>query len=618
MKILRVIKPKMLAFLPMILLLAITVACGEDATPTPEPTATPTTAPATPTPVPPTSTPVPEAKPTPTAMAKAEPTATPTPVVAKQPTPTPTPVITPPPRPVGAVTSTTPRLVVAIGTPLSPSYVSYNVECCGGQAMDKRPIYEWLINTRHDTGAYYPELTTGWELSPDAETMTFDLRENVPWHFGYGDFNAQDVRHTWELFTRDDSIALSAGSFIAMLETSENIEVVNDHKVIWNLVRPEPDLVYHISTRENMFVMVNKAQWDAEGAEGWDRKPSGTGPYRFVERKIGEHVVYERVEDHWRKTPEFKELEFRFADEQAVRLAMILTGEAHISSLGTDLHEEALSRGMKLVQSFVPPTAVTYNFGGLFLATPENVRDDEVWLDKRVRKAMNHAINRQEILDTIFAGRGELAELMYWHPTQQGWNPQWAEDFEEWYGYDPELSKELLAEAGYPDGFNTKILGCPRPSFPEIMQIDEALAVYFKEVGINVTIDSADCGRLYRMATERSYHGFLVGWQPFSMGPPGLRAKLVYLSGPEGGSEGYTHPDVDALWATLNAEVNPDERERLQVEIGNHLFYEYCCIHIVRTFYQAIVDPEVVGEYILPGTIAGYTHLEHIKAADLE
>ena len=447
---LAIIKPKMLAFVPLILLLVIAVACGDEATPTSPPAATPTTAPATATPVPPTPTPLPEATPTPTkAAAKVEPTAipTPTPVTAFVPTPTPTPIITPTPRPAGIATSTTTRLITVISTPPYDTYVSYSLSGGGDEFQDKRPIYETLINTHHKTAQYYPELTTAWEVSPDAKTWTFDLRENVPWHFGFGDFTAEDVRHTWELYTKEDSITLYTGTFKAMLETSENIEVVNDHKVIWNLVRPEPDLVYHISTRENMFMMVNKAQWDEVGAEGWDKQPSGTGAYRFVERNLGENVLYERVENHWRKTPEFKELYYRFVHEQAVRLAMALTGEAHIVNLAPDLHEQAISRGWKLVQAFVPPTAVTYNFGGLYFGTPELLDPDVKWMDKRVREAMNRAINREEIIDTIFFGRAELAMLQYWHPTQQGWNPQWEEDFEEYYGFDTEKAKALLTDA---------------------------------------------------------------------------------------------------------------------------------------------------------------------------
>ena len=265
-----------------------------------------------------------------------------------------------------------------------------------------------------------------------------------------------------------------------MLETRDNLEVVNDHQIIWNLVRPEPDLVYHVSTRENAFVMVNKAQWDEGGEEGWDKKPSGTGSYQFVNRKLGQSALYERVENHWRKTPEFKELLYRFVHEDAVRLAMALTGEAHIVTLPSDLAEQALARGKALIQSFVPPTAVTYTFGGLYYGTPEIIDPEVIFLDKRVREAMNRAINNQEIIDTLFAGRGELAQLQYWHSTQQGWNPKWAEDFEEYYGYDVEKSKAQLAEAGYADGFSTKILTCRQGSFPQLQQVDEALSVYYE------------------------------------------------------------------------------------------------------------------------------------------
>ena len=645
---LRIIKPKMLAFLPLILLLVLAVACGDEATPTPGAVATPTTAPATSTPVPPTPTAMPKDEPTPTAMAKDEPTPTamakdeptptamakaeptptvqakgepdptPTPVPAFKPTPTPTPVVTPTPRPVGIVTSTTNRLIIATTPSARESYVNWRTECCAN-FQDKRPIYEQLIMTAHETGQYYPELTTGWEVSPDAKTWTFDLRENVPWHFGYGDFTAADVVHTWEMYTHPDTIAIFSSTFEQMMGgTAENFEIVNDNRVIWNLAIPQPELVFHLSTRENHYVMVNKAQWDEGGADGWDRQPSGTGPYQFVERKANQFALYERVENHWRKTPEFKEMIFQFVHEDAVRLAMILTNEAHIVDLATDLHEQAQLNGMRVVAGFVPPTATVYNFGGMYLGTPENVDPDLKWLDKKVREAMNRAVNKQDILNTIFGGKGELAMLQYWHPTQQGWNPKWEEDFDRLYGYDPDRARELLAEAGFPNGFDMEILACPRPGFSELTQVDEALTVYFKDVGINAQIRGVDCGRLFNQVVSKEYSGLLVGWPPFSMGPPALRAVLLYASGLKGLAEGYTHPDIDALFTKLETEVDPDERQRLQVGIGDHLFYEYCCIPVVRTYHQAIVNPTVVAEYILVGTHAGFTHLEHIRAEELE
>ena len=547
MVILGIIKPKMLAFVPLILLLAIAVACGEEATPTSPPAATPTTAPATPTPVPPAATPLPEATQTPTAMAKgdgmakATPTPTPTPVPVTRPTPTPTPVITPTPRPKGILTSTSPQLIVSI-IPAGDTYVVHKILCCAGLFQDKRPIYEWLIDNDHKTAQYYPMLTTGWQMSADARTWTFDLREDVPWHFGYGEFTAADVVHTWELYTGEDSIALYASTFKAMLETRDNLEVVNDHQIIWNLVRPEPDLVYHVSTRENAFVMVNKAQWDEGGEEGWDRQPSGTGSYQFVSRKLGESALYERVENHWRKTPEFKELLYRFVHEDAVRLAMSLTGEAHIVTLPSDLADQALARGKALIQGFTPPTAVTYAFGGLYFSNPELIDPDVKWLDVRVREAMNRAINRHEIIDTIFAGRGEIAHLQYWHKTQQGWNPKWEEDFESLYGYDVEKSKALLAEAGYPDGFSTTFRNCSQGSFPQLQQLDEALGVYLKEVGITITIEELPCGTFFRQMKDRDLQGLIFGFVPYSMGPPALRSVLIYRSGIEGYADGYNEP----------------------------------------------------------------------------
>ena len=551
----RLLKPKMLVFIPLVLLL-VAAACGEDATPT-----------------------------------------------AKAP---------------AFATSKVNRLVVAISPPAYETFVTPNI-VANINYQDKRPVYDLLISTDRRTAAYEPQLATSWQMSSDARTWTFELREDIPFHYGFGEFTAKDVVHSWEMYTRENSLATFQGRYKSMLGGEVgNFEVQGDHKMVWHLETTEPDLVYLLSTRENYLVMASKAQWDEGGDDAWDTKPSGTGPFRLVERNIGSNIVYERVEDHWRHTPEFKELEIRFLRENATRMAAILADEVHISELSRDLYPQVLSQGMARAIGVTPPTAVIANGMGLYYSFPDEIDDSIPWMDIRVREAMNHAINKQEIIDTIFGGYASLATHQYFHPTEEGWDPAWTDRFEAEYGYDPDKARQLLAEAGYPNGFEFPMISTPWGLLPEMQELVEAMSIQFKEVGITANIVEKEFSLVRPPMNKREVHGWMLFWPPFSLGPPGLRTTINFSTGPSAVAYTYVHPYMDERFEKLRTEPNPTVRDQLQREIGEQMFSDYCCIPIAFVHYEAIYNPEFVAEYNLPGTHQGFTHLEYVRAAELE
>ena len=166
-------------------------------------------------------------------------------------------------------------------------------------------------------------------------------------------------------------------------------------------------------------VMESKARWDAGGKELYGQKVVGTGPFEFVERKVGSYVLYKRVENHWRKTPEVKELEFRWVPEGVTRLATLMAEEVHISDVDRALQTDAVAKGMKVVPSKLHAMQHHWYFGGLYFATPDKLDTKMPFTDKRVRQAMNMAINRQAIANALLGGKVE--------PSADCWlpSPSW-------------------------------------------------------------------------------------------------------------------------------------------------------------------------------------------------
>src|SRR5207253_6407978 len=136
----------------------------------------------------------------------------------------------------------------------------------------------------------------------------------------------------------------------AAKKVEEGVEIVDDFTVIFHLKQAAPEFVENISANADL-AMESKARWDAGGKELYGQKVVGTGPFEFVERKVGSHVLYKRVDNHWRQTPEYKELEFRWVPEDVTRLATLLSGEAHISDVPRALQNDAVAKGMKIITS---------------------------------------------------------------------------------------------------------------------------------------------------------------------------------------------------------------------------------------------------------------------------
>ena len=296
--------------------------------------------------------------------------------------------------------------------------------------LDKRPALEYLIGIDRNTGAYIPELAEKWAMAPDGKSWTITLRKGVKFHEKWGEFTAKDVRHAIFLISQPDSVQTDAGLWRSLMGIGKNdsieeitkkletmVQIVNDYEVIIHTKMVAPELVDSLSAKSDL-VMESKARWDAGGKELYGQKVVGTGPFEFVERKVGSYVLYKRVENHWRKTPEYNELEFRWVPEGVTRLATLIAGEVHISDIDRALQKDATDKGMKIISSKLTAIGHEWLFGGMYFATPEKLDQKQPFVDKRVRQAMNMAINRKAIATNILGGRAQPMLVTRFHPQE--------------------------------------------------------------------------------------------------------------------------------------------------------------------------------------------------------
>jgi ABC-type transport system substrate-binding protein len=473
------------------------------------------------------------------------------------------------------------------------------------------PFLETLLDLDPKTGDYVPRLASKWEASPDRRQWTFYLQKGVPFHFGYGEFTAQDVVHSHALMLRQDATATLAGFWRGV----EAVEVIDAYQVVFRMKNPSATMPYAAS-RSGDLRIVSKAQWDKEGLEGFDRRPAGTGSYRYVERHLGQFIRFARVDHHWRgERPAFPELEIRLAREDATRLALLLSGEAHIVDLPRELQGDALKRGMKILSSSLPSEWLSVYIGGQFyLPGDPKFQPGLPWHDKRVRQAMNLAVNREELRRNLFGDRVTPMYVSGFAPFLEGWNPEWAKRFDQLYGYNPAKARELLRAAGYPPGkIQVKILSYTSPGEAELPQVAEALAQYFAEVGIDATLEPIDEAKAVSMWRAKETSCCL--WPNIiGLRPTEEWIRTAYTS--KGTVFHFVDEFTEKQYQQLTTLVTPQERERVARQIGDHLFENFADIPLFSIFNEVAVNPQVVAEWTYPGPGAGRTtHFHLLRAA---
>ena len=622
-----IFRPGFLAIVAISLLLMVSAACGGD-----DPTATTaaavptaTTAAAVPTATtaaaPPTAT-TPAVGPTATTAPDA-PTATTAP-----PTPTARPTATQPP---AAMVPVVDRLLVA-----SDINVESNDPTLAASFNQPQYVHMYEALTRYNAvGEIEPMLAESWEASSDKMEWTFNLRKGVKFHRDFGEFSAQDVRETLVHEGREE--ANSTRKALWNDQVIPNLKIVNDNQVVFVLAGPTIDLDNILANRHSTYIF-SKAHLDAEGQPGVDSAPVGTGAYQYVERESGSYVLHERVPyDHWRITPDFAEVQVFNVKEASTRLAQLLAGEIHITLLPPDLERTAVSNGMFSIESKTAHSNPYLLYGGTFYpdmfagkrtgAFPDLPFSDvfhpatEVpWVNKKVREALNKAVDREAILKTVLGGRGELAKVHPYQRTVRGWNPEWDARFEEKYGYDPERAKELLKEAeaeiGQPLNWSkVMFLIGKQPNFPQGPDLAQAIFNYWDAIGIPVKTTTMEHSQ-YNAAFRTANWGGVAWMDNAQRFEEPLNIQIYLYSGRKLVNfccQFFENDTIDTLYEQLTEEFDFAKRDELLQQIGDVVFEEYAFMPLFHLPTLFTVDPNVIVDLETSG-IWGIRDLEYAVA----
>jgi len=400
--------------------------------------------------------------------------------------------------------------------------------------------------------ALAPSLAESWSASEDGLTYDFVLRKEAKFHNGEP-VTAEDVKFSFERYR--------GTSHDLMRERVAAVQVSDPQHLRFTLKEPWPDFLTFYASASGAGWIVPKKYVEQVGDEGFKKAPIGAGPYKFVSFNPGVELVLEAFDQYWRKTPMVKRLTFKVIPDETTRLAALKRGEVDIVySVRGELAEE-LQRTPGLT---LKPAVVQ---GVFCIYFPDQWDPKSPWHDERVRRAASLAIDRQ--------GTNEALTLGYSLVTG---NPVVADNYEFFWQppapvYDPAKAKQLLAEAGYPNGFDAGEYYCDS----SYANIGEAVLDNFLMVGIRAKLRPIERAAFIKGYAEKTFKNIIQSG-PGAFGNAATRLEAFVV---KGGTFAYgNYPDIDALYQQQAVELNRQRREAILHEI-QQLIYQ-------RTIYAPI------------------------------
>jgi peptide/nickel transport system substrate-binding protein len=384
-----------------------------------------------------------------------------------------------------------------------------------------------------------PSLAESWSESPDGKTYEFKLRPGLKFHNG-DPVTADDVKFSFERYR-------GAGAK-TMHDHVQRVEVVSPQVVRFVLKEPWPDfMTFYGTTASAAGIVVPKKYLTQVGDEGFKKHPIGAGPYKFVSHQPGVEVVLEAYPGYWRRVPNVKTLVMRSVPDANTRAVLLRSGEADISYVLDGPDAEAVKRDSRF-------QVVASKHASIFWIEFADQWDPKSpWHDRRVRQAVNHSLNRQQINEAACLGFCPPAGVIV--PRVMDYALQ-----VEPPAYDLARAKKLLAEAGYPNGLD----GGDFAAIPGFPTVAESVVNDLNAAGIRVRLRAMERAAFYADWKEKKLRGIFMT----AVGNSGNAASRVEAFIQSRGAYAYGgYPDIDDLFQQQERERDVKKREALLFKI---------------------------------------------------
>ncbi len=407
-------------------------------------------------------------------------------------------------------------------------------------------IYEGLVRFKPGSLDIEPCLATSWETSRDKKTWTFQLREGVTFHDGTP-FTSEAVVMSFQRQMDSDHPYHMAGRMpyaeFVFAGIVKDVRAADEHTVQIELFKPYAPLLKNLAMFCTYIISPEALK---KHGEDIGANPVGTGPFQFSKWQRDVEVTLERYPGYWGEPAETKRLVYKTIRDPDVRLISLARGEAHLmDGIEPQMVSEVDKHGhLQLVRH----TGVNLGYAAI------NTKR-EPFTDKRVRQALNYAVNKKAICEYLFEGLAVPCRGIF-PPGIMGYDPD-----SDAYEYNPEKAKELLKEAGYEEGFSFELLSysVPRPYNPMGARLAEVIQSDLSKVGIYAQPVQVEWGTLLQRTLNHNYSVSLIGWITDNGDPDNYAYALLAYPG---NRSQFAHPLFNQL--VQKAQETYDEEARLR------------------------------------------------------
>lgn len=447
-------------------------------------------------------------------------------------------------------------------------------------------IYDTLVNYKGQTTEVGPGLAESWDISKDGKTYTFHLHQGVKFHDG-SDFNADAVVYNfdrWKNGKDEGKFAYYVSMFGGFGDKSviQKTKAIDDHTVEMTLKTPFAPFLKDLAM--SPFAIASPKALKKYGDKYGVTAAVGTGPFKFKSWKHKDTITLEKNDDYWQKgDPKLDGVIFKVIPDNTARLNALKNGEIDLMDglNPTDLKDAKSNANLQVIER--PPMNVGY-LGFNVEKKPFN--------NPQVREALNHAVDKQALIDAFFSGQATPAKNPM--PSSiSGYN-----DAIQSYDFNLDEAKKLLAKAGYPNGFKTELwtMSNPRDYLPNPDKIAEAIAHNFKKIGVDAKIVNYEWTTYIDKLKKGEQPMYLLGWTGDNGDPDNFLYTL--LSTDAIGSNNYSrysNADVDKLLKEAQTVTDENKRQDIYKQVQDLLHKEAPWIPLIHSNPMLVSSKKVSG-----------------------
>lgn len=435
-----------------------------------------------------------------------------------------------------------------------------------------RMMYNSLLY-QSPQGEILPALAETWEQASDTEYI-FHLRQNVKFHNGY-DFTSEDVVFSLERQKKSPKVK-------TFLESVSEVKAIDEYTVSIKTSKPYAPLLYNLSLTQSSIISKKHYNEAVSQGKSYSDLPLGTGPMKFKSWTPNDTFIVERYDEYWGEKAVATSIEMRVIPEASSRTIALETGEIDMVDTvpSVDIPRIEKNKNLKTVKQ--PSPSVTYVSFNTKKAPFDN---------PDVRKALSYAVDKAAIIDVICEGYAIPINTIY--PSTM---PSYDSSLN-LYPFDLEKSKELMAKAGYPQGFNIEIAtsGDERNRIAQLLQSD------YSKIGVNLDIVLLEWGAYLDYIGGKNHQMYIVGWGSGTE-PDSSTTPLFHTDsqGPTGNRSWYSNPQVDALIEKGRTTMKWEEREPIYKEIQKKVMEDAVWIPLFAKETVIAMNKDLEGIEISP------------------